>query len=167
MWQSNWPFSSGSAFFSLPAHLMVAYLHAAESGHTQEGSQYVRLASWDALLLCIVHNCACSGCLELVENSAVWPFCKCAAEGCQWVEWLPLCTVSAWARVMTCCDVQAIAHARTGVTVQLRLPVLRDLPSITWGDLLNEGLIQPMFLVCFLPLGHGAFISFQITTLPC
>ena len=51
---------------------------------------------------------------------------------------------------MTCCDVQAIAHARTGVTVQLRAPVLRNHPCITWGDLLNEGLIQPMFLVGLL-----------------
>ena len=67
---------------SSPAHLMVAHLHAAKLGHTQQLSQYVRLASWDALLLCIVHNCACSGCLKVVENSAVWPLCRCAAVGC-------------------------------------------------------------------------------------
>ncbi|BDA41861.1 hypothetical protein COCOBI_02-6560 [Coccomyxa sp. Obi] len=43
---------------------------------------------------------------------------------------------------------QAIAHALTGVTVQLRAPVLKDHPAkITWGDLLNEGLVQPMFMV--------------------
>ena len=54
---------------------------------------------------------------------------------------------------MTFCDMQAIAHARTGVTVQLRAPVLQDHPRFTWGDLLNEGLIQPVFLVGLLPWG--------------
>ena len=54
---------------------------------------------------------------------------------------------------MKCRDVQAIAHALTGVTVQLRAAVLKDHPHITWGDLLNEGLIQPVFLVGLLPWG--------------
>ena len=49
--------------------------------------------------------------------------------------------------MMTCCNLQAIAHARTGVTVQLRAPVLKEHPKITYGHLLNEGLIQPVFLV--------------------
>ena len=54
---------------------------------------------------------------------------------------------------MTCRNVQAIAHALTGVTVQLRAPVLKGRPRFTWGDLLNEGLIQPVFLVGLLPWG--------------
>ena len=111
------------------------------------------MSCWLHGMHCIVHSYACSGCLKLVGNSAVWPLCNCAAEGCQWFEGPALCTVSVWARVMTCCDVQALAHALTGVTVQLRAPVLKDHPRITWEDLLNEGLIQPVFLVGLLPWG--------------
>ena len=55
---------------SSPAHLMVAHLPAAKLD-TLRAPQYVSLASWDALLLCLVHNYACSGCLKLVGNSAV------------------------------------------------------------------------------------------------